>query len=65
MAIGVALVGLGVVTIAFPQRVHDQGGARQRYRDAELTEFGRLQQRGLGLFSILLGIALFAMGLLA
>lgn len=61
---GIILIILGIATIAFPQRVHDQGGARRRYEDGELTDFGRPQQRGLGLFSVLLGIALFFLGLI-
>lgn len=61
---GVGLVVLGIVTIAYPQRVHDQGSARHRYKDGELTEFGRFQLRGVGLFSILIGVVLVVLSII-
>jgi hypothetical protein len=59
---GLIFAILGVVTIAHPQRVHNLGSARRRYEDGELSEFGFWQQRGLGVFSLLLGVLFVVLG---
>lgn len=61
---GVGLIVIGVATIREPQRVHNLGSARQRYEDGELSDFGQLQLRLVGVFSTLVGMAFLIMGVI-
>lgn len=64
VALGIMLVFLGIGTIAYPQRIHNEGGADRRYGDGVASDFGRIQLRGLGLVSVLIDLALFPIGII-
>lgn len=63
VALGLGLSALGGYGIIHPQKVVDVGTG-SRFKDSELSERGRLVQRGKGMLVVVLGIMTIFTGLL-